>query len=211
VLLKVPSGEVPYPLFAYTALLPWSYFASSLAKSSTSIVTNTNLVTKVYFPRMVIPLSSVLSGVIDLGVAFVILVPLMLVYGYKPSLSILVLPVFVLLAMLTAFGFGLWFSALNVRFRDVNYLMPFLIQVWMYATPVIYSSNLIPAPFRWLLALNPMTGVVEGFRWAVLGTPMQDTFTTWNTLLISVLISFLVFLGGLVFFRRTERSFADIL
>ncbi|MBU1661560.1 MAG: ABC transporter permease [Chloroflexi bacterium] len=167
-LLKVPSGEVPYPIFAYAALLPWNYFAGSLIRSSTSVVNSANLITKVYFPRLVIPISGVLSGLVDFAIAFVVLAGMMLYYGIAPTAAVVWLPAFFLLAMVTALGFGLWLSALNVRYRDVNYLIPFLVQIWMYVTPVIYGSTLIPERFRWLLAINPMTGVVEGFRWALL-------------------------------------------
>lgn len=167
-LLKVPSGDVPYPIFAYAALLPWNYFASSLSRSSTSVVGSAHLITKVYFPRLVIPISGVLSGLVDFAVAFLVLIALMAGYGIAPTPAVVLLPAFLLLAMLTALGFGLWLSALNVRFRDVNYLIPFLVQIWMYCAPVVYGSTLIPERFRLLLGLNPMTGAVEGFRWALL-------------------------------------------
>ncbi|MCX7854162.1 MAG: ABC transporter permease, partial [Caldilineales bacterium] len=169
VLLRAPSGDVPYPIFLYAGLLPWNYFAGSLNRASTSLVNSAHLISKVYFPRLVVPLSGVLSGLVDFGVASTVFIVLMLWYRVTPTPAILLLPLFVLLAMATALGFGLWLSALNVRYRDVNYLVPFLVQVWMYLTPVVYAVTLIPERFRWLLALNPMTGVVEGFRWALLG------------------------------------------
>ena len=209
-LLKVPSGNVPYPVFAYAALLPWNYFAGSLTRSSGSLVSNPALITKIYFPRLIIPLSSLLSNLVDFGVAFLVLIGLMMFYGIPLTPSIVVLPVLILLAMLTALGFGLWLSALNVRYRDVGYLVPFLIQIWMYATPVIYGSALIPERFRFLLALNPMTTVVEGFRWALLGDASTAATPSIGLLLLSIGLVFVVLISGLIFFRRTERVFADI-
>jgi lipopolysaccharide transport system permease protein len=209
-LLQVPSGGVPYPIFAYAALLPWNYFASSLNRSSTSLVGSAHLITKVYFPRLIIPISGVLSGLVDFAIAFLVLAALMLFYHIAPTPAAALLPAFLLLAMLTALGFGLWLSALNVRFRDVNYLVPFLVQVWMYLTPVIYGSTLIPERFRFLLALNPMTGVVEGFRWALLGRHLADARPPGPLFAISIAIALLVLASGAIFFRRTERTFADI-
>lgn len=210
-LLKVPSGDVPYPIFAYAALLPWNYFASSLTKSSTSLVTSTNLITKVYFPRLIIPLASVLSGLVDFAISFVVLAVLMVIFQVKFTLALLLLPVLLLLAILTALGFSLWLSALNVRYRDINYLVPYLVQVWMYVTPVIYATSLIPDRFRILLGLNPMTAVVEGFRWALLGTQLANTQPQSPVLIISVAITFIVLVSGVFFFRYTERTFADII
>jgi lipopolysaccharide transport system permease protein len=210
-LLGVPSGDVPYPIFSYAALLPWNYFASSINKSSTSLVMNTNLVTKVYFPRMVIPISSVLSGLIDFGFGFVVLIGLMIYYRIPPTWTILFLPAFLLLAIITALGFGLWLSALNVRYRDINYLVPYIIQIWMYLTPVIYSVTLIPEQFRFLLALNPMTAVVGGFRWALLGPYLASAQAPGNIIFFSFLVSLLVLITGAIFFRRTERTFADVI
>lgn len=206
VLLKVPSGGIPYPVFAYAALLPWNYFAASLNRSSTSVVGSAHLITKVYFPRLIIPLAGVLSGLVDFGVSFLALIGLLAYFGVAPTLAVIFLPAFLLLAMLTALGFGLWLSALNVRFRDVNVLIPFLIQIWMYLTPVIYGADLIPQRFRFLLALNPMTAVVEGFRWALLGAGAPEPI-----LAISCLIALVVLAGGILFFRRTERTFADVI
>jgi lipopolysaccharide transport system permease protein len=210
-LLGVPSGEVPYPIFAYSALLPWNYFASSLTRSSTSVVGSSHLITKVYFPRLVIPISGVLSGLVDFGVAFVVLIGLMVAYGIAPTPAALLLPFFLLLAMLTALGFGLWLSALNVRYRDVNYLVPYLVQIWMYVTPVIYGSALIPERYRFLMGLNPMTGVVEGFRWALLGNHLADAQPPGELFALSIAISLVVLVSGAIFFRRTERTFADII
>ena len=210
-LLGVPSGDVPYPIFSYAALLPWNYFASSINKSSTSLVMNTNLVTKVYFPRMVIPISSVLSGLVDFGFGFLVLIGLMIYFRIPPTWTILFLPAFLFLAMLTALGFGFWLSALNVRYRDINYLVPYLIQIWMYLTPVIYSVTLIPEQYQFLLALNPMTAVVGGFRWALLGSYLADAQAPFAVIIFSFLLSLLVLITGAVFFRRTERTFADVI
>ena len=210
ILLKVPSGDVPYPLFAFAGLLPWNYFSQALNRSSTSVVNSAHLITKIYFPRLVIPLSGVLSSLVDFAIAFGVLVALMLVYRIVPTARILILPALILLAMVTALGFGLWLSALNVKYRDVNYLLPFLIQIWMYMTPVVYGSNLIPERFRFLLSLNPMTGVVEGFRWALLGPAAVGDYLSGTLLGVSVGIALVVVVSGAFFFRTTERSFADI-
>ncbi len=210
-LLGVPSGNVPYPVFAYAALLPWNYFAASLTRSSSSLVSSAHLITKVYFPRLIIPLAGVLSGLVDFGIAFLVLIGLMIYYGIPLIWTMLYLPALLLLALLTALGFGLWLGALNVRFRDINYVVPFLVQVWMYATPVIYGSTLIPERFRFLLALNPMTVVVEGFRWALLGAAAPAASTTGGVLWVSLGISAAVLVSGLYFFRRTERTFADVI
>ena len=209
-LLKVPSGGVPYPIFAYAALLPWNYFASSLTRSSQSLVGSAHLITKVYFPRLIIPISGVLSGLVDFAIAFLVLAAMMVYYGIAPTPAVALLPAFQLLALLTALGFGLWLSALNVRYRDVNYLVPYLVQVWMYVTPVIYGTTLIPERFRFLLALNPMTGVVEGFRWALLGTHLEDATPPGGLFALSIAIALAVLVSGAVFFRNTERTFADI-
>lgn len=211
ILLEVPSEEAPYPAFVLSALIPWNYFASSLNRSSTSVVYNTNLVTKVYFPRMLIPLSGVLSGLIDLVIAFLLLLGLMAVYGIAPTAAAIFLPGLVLLATVTALGFGLWLSALNVRYRDVNYIVPFLLQIWMYATPVVYASSLVGDRYRVLMGLNPMTGVVEGFREALLGRVMTGAGTDLPLLAVSTVIAFLVLISGAYFFKHTERSFADLI
>jgi lipopolysaccharide transport system permease protein len=210
-LLKVPSGGAPYPIFAYAALLPWNYFAASLNRASTSLVGNAQLITKIYFPRLLIPLAGVLSGLVDFAISFLVLVGLMAYYQVHPTPVVALLPVFLLLAMLTALGFGLWLAALNVRFRDINILIPFIIQIWMYLTPVIYGATLIPKRFRYLLALNPMTAAVEGFRWALLGPYLEDAQAPGPVLLASVLIALAVLVSGAVFFQRTERTFADII
>jgi lipopolysaccharide transport system permease protein len=210
-LLKVPSGDVPYPIFTYAALLPWNYFAGSLNRASTSLVGSAHMITKVYFPRVVIPLSCVFAGLVDFGIAFLILLGLMVYYDIGPTLAAVLLPGFLLLALLTALAFGLWLSALNVRYRDVNYLMPFLLQIWMYLTPVIYGSTLIPEPFRFLLGLNPMTGVVEGFRWALLGGHLADAHPPDVLFAISIAVTLLALISGAIFFHTIERTFADII
>lgn len=209
-LLKVPSGDVPYPVFTYAALLPWNYFAASLTRVSGSLILNTNLITKVYFPRLIIPISGVLSGLVDLAVAFLVLIVLMIGYNIPVTSKVLLLPALILLAMVTALGFGLWLAALNVRYRDIGYLVPFLVQIWMYVTPVIYGSTLIPERFRFLLALNPMAGVVEGFRWALLGQSVPAAQTSGEIFLVSIVVAVIVLITGTVFFRNTEKIFADI-
>jgi lipopolysaccharide transport system permease protein len=210
-LLKVPSGGVPYPIFAYAALLPWNYFAASLNRSSASLVGNSNLITKVYFPRLIIPISSVLSPLVDFAIAFIVLGVLMAYFSIPITASVVWLPVFLLLAMLTALGFGLWLSALNVRFRDINVMIPFIIQTWLYLTPVIYGTTLIPERFRFLLTLNPMTAVTEGFRWSLLGIQLADAQPPGPVLAFSFMVTLFVLFSGAIFFRRTERTFADII
>lgn len=209
-LLQAPSDGAPYAVFAFAGLLPWNYFAGSLTRSSQSLVGSANLITKVYFPRLVIPISGVVGGLVDFGVASLVLAGLMALYRIAPTANIIWLPAFLLLALATALGFGLWLAALNVRYRDVNYLVPFLVQIWMYLTPVIYSVTLIPEQYRWLLALNPMTGVVGGFRWALLGGVMQ-TEPPGALFAVSVGITLVVLVSGAVFFRSTERTFADVI
>jgi lipopolysaccharide transport system permease protein len=210
-LLGAPSQGAPYALFALAALVPWQYFSGSLTRVGTSLVNSAHLITKVYFPRLIIPLSGVISTLLDFAIGFVILVLMLVVYRVPPSFNMLWLPGFLLLAILTALGFGLWLAALNVRYRDVNYLIPFLLQIGMYITPVVYGSTLIPERYRFLLALNPMTGVVEGFRWSLLGG-LSPAFTAPGPLFgVSVCITGVVLVGGLLFFRATERTFADII
>ncbi|MCP4167799.1 MAG: ABC transporter permease [Chloroflexi bacterium] len=210
-LLNVPSGGVPYPIYLYSALLPWSYFANSLTRTSSNLVDSAHLITKVYFPRLIIPLSGVISGLVDFAIAFLVLVGLMIYFRIIPTQAVIFLPGFLLLAMLTALGFGLWLSALNVRYRDVKHLVPFLVQIWMYLTPVIYGTTLIPEAYRKYLALNPMTGVTEGFRWALLGNYLQDVSPPGILFAISASITLIVLATGLYFFRSTERTFADII
>ena len=205
-LAKVPSDGIPYPVFAFCALIPWQLFANALTEASNSLVGNQNLITKVYFPRLVIPIAAVLSGLVDFAIAFVILIGMMLYFGIVPGWSIVVLPGFILLAVLTALAVGLWLSALNVQYRDVRYTMSFLIQFWLFATPVAYPSSLIPESWRAFYGLNPMAGVVEGFRWALLGKTAPPGAMLW----VSVIVVAILLIGGLYYFRRMEQQFADI-
>jgi lipopolysaccharide transport system permease protein len=205
-LAKMPSDGIPYPVFAFTALLPWQLFAYSLTAASNSLVGSQHLITKVYFPRLVVPLAAVLAGLVDFGIAFVVLVGLMWYYAIVPTAATAVLPLFVLLAIATALAVGLWLSSLNVKYRDVRYALPFLTQFWLFATPVAYPSSLVPETWRSLLGLNPMAGVVEGFRWALLGT----SGGTGPMLAVSVVAVAGLLIGGLMYFRQTERSFADL-
>jgi lipopolysaccharide transport system permease protein len=205
-LAKVPSDGIPYPVFAFTALLPWQLFAYALSESSNSLVSNQNLITKVYFPRLVIPIAAVLAGLVDFAIAFVVLLGLMLYYGIVPTAAVALLPLFMVLAVTTALAVGLWLSALNVKFRDVRYTIPFLTQFWMFATPVAYPSSLVPEPWRALYGLNPMAGVVEGFRWALLGKAQGPG----PLLAVSVAAVVVLLVGGLMYFRRTESTFADV-
>lgn len=210
-LLGAPSQGVPYALFALAALVPWQYFSGSLTRVGTSLVNSAHLITKVYFPRLIIPLSGVISTLLDFAIGFGVLVLLAVYYRVPPTGNMLWLPAYLLLAIVTALAFGLWLAALNVRYRDVNYLIPFLLQIWMYVTPVVYGSSLIPERYRFLLALNPMTGVVDGFRWCLLGG-LSPSFTPPGTLfIVSVGITLVVLVTGLVFFRSTERTFADVI
>ncbi|MCB2213815.1 ABC transporter permease [bacterium] len=205
-LLNTPSQDVPYPLFSLTALLPWQLFASALQRSSVSLVGNANLLTKIYFPRLAIPLSSIFAALVDFMISFVVLIGVMIYYQYWPGWNALWLPLLVLLALLTALSVGLWLSALNVQYRDVQHMVPFIIQVWMYASPIVYPVETIPAGiWRTLYGLNPMTGVIQGFRWALLGGAPPDL-----TMLISGAVVLVLLISGLFYFRRMEKTFADI-
>lgn len=202
----LPSDGIPYPIFAYCALLPWQLFAHALSESSNSLVANERLITKVYFPRLVVPISAVLGGLVDFAVAFIILIGMMIYYGIKPGLAVFTLPLFILLAVATALGVGLWLSALNVQYRDVRYTLGFITQFWLFATPVAYSSSIVPARWRPLYGLNPMAGVVEGFRWALLGKAEGPGLL----LGVSIAVVVLILIGGLYYFRRMEDTFADV-
>jgi lipopolysaccharide transport system permease protein len=206
-LAKLPSDGIPYPVFTFTALLPWQLFAFALSQSSNSLVGNQNLISKVYFPRLIVPFSSVLAGVVDFAIAFIVLVGMMLFYGISLTPVAFLLPLFLLFAITSALAVGLWFSALNVKYRDIRYVVPFLTMFWMYATPIAYSSSLIPEKWRWLYSLNPMTGVVEGFRWAILGKSSLDLVS----LGISAFVVVVLFISGLYYFKRMETTFADII
>jgi lipopolysaccharide transport system permease protein len=205
-LAHVPSGGIPYPVFAYCALVPWQLFAHALTESSNSVVANERLITKVYFPRLVVPISAVLGGLVDFAIAFVMLLLMMVYYGIRPTWAVITLPAFILLAVGTALGVGLWLSALNVKYRDVRYTINFVIQFWLLASPVAYPSSLIPVRWRPLYGLNPMAGVVEGFRWALLGKSEGPG----PLLAVSVAVVILIFVGGLYYFRRMEGQFADV-
>ncbi len=205
-LAHVPSDGIPYPVFVYCALLPWQLFAYALTESSNSLVANERLITKVYFPRLIVPISAVLGGLIDFAIAFVLLLLMMLYYGIRPTWAVVMLPAFILLVIVTALGVGLWLSALNVKYRDVRYTINFVIQFWLLASPVAYPSSLISVRWRPLYGLNPMAGVVEGFRWALLGKSEGPG----PLLAVSVAVVILIFVGGLYYFRRMEGQFADI-
>jgi homopolymeric O-antigen transport system permease protein len=212
-LAKMPSDGIPYPLFSYTGLLPWGLFTKAIGDAGRSMVTNRSMITKVYFPRLSIPLASVLSGLVDFALAFLVLIGMMLVYNYVPALeyqvvitpAILTLPLFLLLALVTSLGVGLWLSALNVQYRDVNYILPFLTQFWLFITPIAYPASMIPEKWQLLYSLNPMTGVVEGFRWALLGVNEAPG----PMIAVSSTIAVLLLITGLFYFRRMERTFAD--
>ena len=206
ILAKLPSDGLPYPVFYYSALLPWMYFANALQQATNSVVVHGQVVTKVYFPRLILPLSAALSGLADFAIAFLILVGMMLVYRLRPGPSILWLPCFLLLAVATAIGVGLWFSALNAIYRDVRYVVPFLIQLWMFVSPVAYPSSLIPERWRWLSGLNPMAGVIEGFRWTLTGRGQ----TPGPLFLVSVAAVILILVAGLIHFQKTESTIVDV-
>lgn len=205
-LARLSTDNIPRPIFTFTALLPWGLFSKALADAGRSMLANRSMITKVYFPRLIIPLSSVLGGLVDFVIQFAILLGMMLYFRITPTSAVWSLPFFVLLSMATAFGFGLWLSALNVLYRDVGYILPFLTQIWMLVTPVAYSAKVVPAEYQFLYALNPMVGVVEGFRWALLGARPPDSLT----LAVSTVISVLVLISGMYYFRRMERTFADM-
>jgi len=204
---KLPTdGNIPYPIFTYTALLPWGLFVSALNQASRSLTANQNMVTKIYFPRLVLPLASILSGLVDFIIAFVILIGMMVYYRVTPSANIIwALPAFLLLAIVTALGIALWLSAINVRYRDVNYALPFLTQFWFFITPVAYSSNLISDKWQLVYSLNPMAGVVNGFRWALLGVGNGPDAGLW----VSTGIALILLISGLFYFRNMEKTFAD--
>ncbi len=203
---KIPSDGIPYPVFTYCALLPWSLFAHALAESSNSLINNRSLITKVYFPRLIIPIAPLFVGLVDFGVACLLLIGMMLFYGIVPGVAVFTVPLFLLLAVITALTVGLWLSALNVQYRDVRYTIPFLTQLWLFASPVAYPSSLLPEPWRTLYGLNPMAGVVEGFRWALLG----QTSGPGALVAVSIGVVIMLLIGGLWYFTRMEQTFADI-
>jgi lipopolysaccharide transport system permease protein len=206
-LAGVPSDGLPYPVFSYAALVPWTFFTNALTQASNSLVLSANMIKKIYFPRLSLPIATVLAGVIDFVLAFMVLLGIMLYYGLVPTINVLWLPLFLLLALITSLGVSLWLSAMNVQFRDVRYTIPFLTQAWLFVTPIAYPSSLLSEPWRTLYGLNPMAGVVEGFRWALLGT---DTAPGPMTV-VSALVALTLFVSGAFYFRRMEQSFADVL
>jgi lipopolysaccharide transport system permease protein len=205
-LAKMPSEGVPYPIFTLAALVPWTFFSNGLTQSSNSLVGNANLITKVYFPRLIVPVATILSGVIDFVLAFVVLLAMMIFYNLAPAATVVWLPLFLLLALVASLGTGLWLSAMNVQFRDVRYTVPFLTQFWLFATPIAYPSSLLHEPWRTLFGLNPMVGAVEGFRWALFGT----TAAPVAVVAMSFATALVVLVTGALYFRRMERTFADI-
>ena len=205
-LAGIPSEGVPYPIFAYTALVPWTFFANALSQASNSLLEHERMITKIYFPRLLLPLSAVLSGLIDFAISFSILIGMLLWYRLTPTIGLLLVPFFILTATLTALGVGLWLSALNVQYRDVRYVIPFLVQFWLFSTPIAYPSSLVPQQWQFLYGLNPMAGVVEGFRWALLGTASISP----QLIVASLLTMFVVLISGLYYFRKMEETFADV-
>jgi lipopolysaccharide transport system permease protein len=205
-LAKIPSDGIPYPLFSLAGIVPWTFFSTGLNLSATSLVTSANVITKVYFPRLIVPVSSILSGLLDFVIAFGLIAVSMIYLGVAPTVRILWLPAFLLLAFVTALGVGLWLCALNVEYRDVRFTLPFLLQFWMYATPIAYPSSLLPEPWKTVYGLNPMAGVVEGVRWSLLPTAVQPG----GLIPVSAGVALLVLVSGAYYFRRMERTFADV-
>lgn len=205
-LAGIPSDGVPYPIFSFAALVPWTFFANGLTSSANSLVASQNLIKKVYFPRLAIPIATVLAGSVDFVIAFAVLLVMMVFYGITPTASLLFVVPLLLLALITSLGVGLWFSALNVQYRDVRYVVPFLVQFWLFATPIAYPSSLLEEPWRTIYALNPMVGVVEGFRWALLGTETAPG----PMIAVSAMAALALLVGGAFYFRRMERTFADV-
>jgi lipopolysaccharide transport system permease protein len=206
-LAKLPSDGVPYPLFAYAGLLPWNFIAQATSRSGTSLVGESHLISKVYFPRLIIPLAAAATPAVDLLFALVVVIPLMLWYGVTPGWPLLFFPFFILIALLAALAVSLWFSALHVKFRDVGHIIPFFVQFWMFASPVVYPVSLIPEQWRGLYSLNPVVGVVEGFRWTLLGQAPPAV----ETMIPSLSIVIVLFVSGVVYFKRMERTFADVI
>jgi lipopolysaccharide transport system permease protein len=205
-LAKVPSDGIPYPIFSYAALVPWTFFSSGITKSTSSLVSGGNTIRKIYFPRLIVPMSSALSGAVDFVLAFLVLLVMMVFYGIYPTANVVWLPLLLLLALVTCLGVGFCLSALNVQFRDVRHAVPFMVQFWMFATPIAYPSSLLDEPWRTLYGLNPMVGVVEGFRWALLGTETRPG----PVILVSSVVAVALFVWGAFYFRRLERTFADV-
>jgi len=204
---RIPSDGLPYSIFTYTALLPWQYFSQAISRSSDSLVSSAHLITKIYFPRLIIPISAVLAPLVDFAIAFVVLLGMMAWFGISPYWNALFLPLFLLLALITALAVSLFLSALNVKYRDVRYTVPFLIQVWMYASPVVYPVSIMPAQWRLLYSLNPLVGVIESFRWALLGKGSPD----FSIMVVSGTVIVALLLGGIIYFKKMERTFADVI
>jgi lipopolysaccharide transport system permease protein len=202
----IPTDDVAQPVFYFAGILPWQLFQSGVSKAGVSLVSSRNLITKVYFPRLTVPIAPVIAGLLDFGLAFLVLIGLMVFYGVAPTSAVWTLPLFLLLALITAVGVGLWLAGLNVTYRDIGYVIPFLMQLWFFLSPVVYSATIVPDWFKPIYALNPMVGVVSGFRWAILGVGQPDT----TTLLASVGLSLLILVSGLFYFRRMEKTFADV-
>jgi len=206
-LAGLPTDEAPAPLFYYAGLLPWVFFQDGINKASASLVAGRNLITKIYFPRLAMPLSSVVAGLVDFGLAFLVLIGMLVFYQFSPTTAFWTLPLFLLLALVTSLGTSLWLAALNVAYRDIGYVTPFLVQAWLYASPVVYSATMITdKTLQVLYGLNPMAGVVQGFRWAIIGTGQPDP----QSLLVSVIVALLLLISGIFYFRRMERTFADV-
>jgi lipopolysaccharide transport system permease protein len=205
-LAKIPSDGIPYPIFVYAGLLPWTYFANALSNSGNSLVGSANLITKVYFPRLIVPASASLAGLLDFFIAMLVLGALMIYYQFTPGFGIFLFPILVGLTFLCSVGVGLWLSALNVQYRDIRYAIPFLIQIWMFVSPVIYPVSMVKGKYQWLLALNPMGGVIKAYRASLLGHMPID----WSLLSLSTAIIIVIFISGLFYFRRMERYFADV-
>lgn len=206
-LAGVPSDEIPYPIFSYAALVPWTFFANSINQASNSLVNSADMIKKIYFPRLTMPIALVFAGLVDFLLAFVILLGMMLYYGFVPTINIFWLPLLLILSMITALGVSVWLSALNVQFRDVRYMIPFITQAWLFATPVAYPSSMLSEPWRTLYGINPMVGVVEGFRWALLGT---DT-APGPLIIVSFVVALGILVSGALYFRRMEKTFADVI
>jgi lipopolysaccharide transport system permease protein len=204
---QIPSDGFPYPIFAYSALLPWQFFSQAINRSGTSLVQSANLISKVYFPRLIVPLAAALGPLVDFAMAFIVLLGMMAWFHIAPTWGVFALPLFMLLALLTALAVCLFLSALNVKYRDVGHTIPFLVQLWMYASPVAYPINLIPEEWRLIYSLNPMVGVIEGFRWALLGKSSPD----FSVIMISILVVMILLFCGIVYFRQMERTFADVI
>ena len=206
-LAGIPSDDIPYPIFSFAALVPWTFFANGLSQSSNSLIGNVDFIKKVYFPRLTIPFAAVSSGIVDFFLAFIVLLGMMLYYQIFPGINLLYLPLFLVLAFATSLGVGLWLSAMNVQFRDIRYVIPFLTQFWLFITPIAYPSSLLSEPWRTLYGINPMAGVIEGFRWALLGA---DT-NPGSIITVSSIVTLILLVSGAYYFRRMEKTFADVL